>query len=371
MNRRQRMVAAACLVAAVANPLATGTMAAAGQEAGEGGGGGGRPRPYRMVWDDFRDGFVTEGPHSRWSYVAGGGYVGDDGIEETSRRGLHVESSGTNPETGEPAFVNTIAQEDDNPTGHYGGADHAKWLVYADRTASTGFAGFDAVPGQELSCSATMSGQVFGTGNHPFGDAVADPDDDLRLASVMLNTIDNETSTAFDFVLTNDRIYAFYGRPPFARGTLGNYAAFSHTIPLATREPGDRHHLRIAYDRAAGVVRWLIDGEEAFRVDRIGLVLDRDTLTLDHGGVETLVEPRQLSCGMGLLSLMDGSYPTNQALVRLSSAEDHYFRTDVGQPAPQVFVDDESDEGSRLFGQGAELDISPFVVSSLPRAGGG
>jgi hypothetical protein len=365
MHRRQRMVAATCLVAAAVNPLTAGA-AGAGEHAG---GGGGEPRPYRMVWDDFGDGFVTDGPDARWSYVAGGGYVGDDGIEQTSRRGLHVRSSGTNPVTGAPAFVNTIAQEDDNPTGHYGGADHAKWLVYADHTASTGFAGFDAVPGQELSCSATMSGEVFGTEGHPFGDAVEDPDDDLRLASVMLNTIDNETSTAFDFVLTNDRIYAFYGRPPFARGTLGNYAAFSHTIPLARRDPGDRHHFRIAYDRSAGVVRWLIDGEEAFRVDRIGLMLDRDTLTLDHGGVETPVAPRQLSCGMGLLSLMDGSYPTGQALVRLSSADDHYFGTDAGQPVPQVFVDEESRGSSRLFGQGAELDISRFVVSSQPSRG--
>lgn len=357
--RKIGILAAAIFVMVAANPaVSQPSEPAQGDELGT--------APYRMVWDDFRNGFSASGPDARWAYVAGGGYVGDDGVETTAHGRLRVRSSGTNPTTGQPAFVRTIAQEEDNPTGHYGGADHAKWLVYANHTASSGFQGFDAVPGQELTCETWLGGRTYGTAGHPFGDAVADPNDDLRLASVMLNTIDPETSTAFDFVLTNERIYAFYGRPPFARGSLGNYAAFSHTIPLAERSVSDRHHLAISYDRAAGVVRWLIDGREVLRVDRIGHMLDRDTLTLDHGGEETLVEPRQLSCGMGLLSLLDGSYPTNQALVRLSSTPDHYFRPELGEPHAQEFVDEESHTSSRLFGQGASLNMGRYIISSTP-----
>jgi hypothetical protein len=36
----------------------------------------------------------------------------------------------------------------------------------------------------------------------------------------------------------------------------------------------------------------------------------------------------------------------------------------VGEPAPQTFGDDESTESNRLFGQGAGLSVSRFVVST-------
>jgi hypothetical protein len=64
------------------------------------------------------------------------------------------------------------------------------------------------------------------------------------------------------------------------------------------------HDLRKAYDSSAGVLRWLADGKEEFRVDRIGHRLDsRKRLTLDHGGVEESVEPRQLDFEMGMFTL--------------------------------------------------------------------
>jgi hypothetical protein len=76
------------------------------------------------------------------------------------------------------------------------------------------------------------------------------------------------------------------------------------------------------------------------------------------------MEPRQLAGGMGLLNLLDGSLPSGEALVRLSEVEGTYFDTLEGEPAPQVFVDDTSAEGSRLFGQGAELRMDYFTVES-------
>ncbi|CAL9626522.1 DUF6081 family protein [Streptomyces cellulosae] len=318
-------------------------------------------RPYKVVWDDFRHGLRTSGPGAPWFQIEGGGYRADDGIVSTSRHGLHVKSSGVNPRTGEPAFVQTIPQH--TPSGAPGSGDHAKWLVYTSHTSSHGYPGFDAVPGLVLSCETTMSGRTYGTAGHPFGKAVKDPEDDLRLASVMLNTIDNETSTAFDFVITNKRIYAFYGRPTFGRATLGNYASFANTVPLMWRKPGDTHRLKISYDRSAGVVRWLIDGREVLKVDRIGHRLGRDTLTLDEGGVEGRVAPRQLNCGMGLLNLLDGSYPTGKGLARLS-VQTNYYEPRLGEPHEETFVDEQSTESSRLFGQGGEFRMKNLIVSS-------
>lgn len=301
--------------------------------------------------DDFRSGFDATGDD--WFYFSAGDFAGNDGAETTSSRGLRVSA---------PEFTSTVPQES-GPTSLPGGIDHVKWLVYANRLAGS-VPGFAATAGRVLSVSARVSARSFGTAGHPFGNAVTDPDDDLRLGSAALNGIDFESWMVFDLFLTNTRIYAFYERLPFGREQLGNYAAFSFQIPLVKRKPDHEHELSIAYDRAAGTVRWLVDGKERFRVDRIGRRIDRKYMTIDHGGVEEDVEPRQLDFGMGLFTLLDGRLPSGEALVRLSSAPDFYFDPAAATPTPLTFVDEESDPGSRLFGQGAELRVRRFAVQS-------
>ncbi|MBV9140634.1 MAG: hypothetical protein JO115_06930 [Pseudonocardiales bacterium] len=106
---------------------------------------------YRITWDDFSDGFLTSGPEARWTYLTAGLFIADDGIVTTSTEGLRVVSRGTNQYSGEPAFVHTVGQEGDNGSGLPGSLDHTKWLVYANHQASSGYQGFDAVPGYELS----------------------------------------------------------------------------------------------------------------------------------------------------------------------------------------------------------------------------
>ena len=309
--------------------------------------------------DDFIHGFDATGS-GNWFYFTAGPFVGDDGVETTSAHGLQVSA---------PAFTKTVSQVDSVP----GGVDHVKWLVYANRFAN-GVPGFAAEPGRELAVEATVSAQTFGTENHPFEDAVVDPEDDLRLASAALNGIDFESWMVFDIFLTNKQIYAFYERLPFGRGApLGNYAAFSYQIPIATRTPGAEHKLSTVYDRTAGTVRWLVDGKERFRVNRIGyhldnqnppLDLDRQNLTIDHGGDEGLVEPKQLDFGMGMFTLLDGQLPSGKALVRLSAEPGLYFDPVAVPPAAQTFVDPNSQLGSRLFGQGAVLHVERFAVQS-------
>ena len=314
-----------------------------------------------LLWDDFQNGFSVNTTGAKWFYFSDGSYAGDDGVVSTSPQGLTVAASGTNQSTGEPAFTRTLAQEDENG-GLPGDLDHVKWLAYMNHTASSGYPGFDAVPGTELGCETWIGGQTFGTHAQPFGPAVLDPDDDLRLASVAMNVIDFETYMVFDFWLTNEHIYAYYERLPFGREQLGNYASFSYAIPVARRHPGDVDHLRISYDKGAGKVRWFIDDEEVFHVDRLGYRIGRLNMTIDHGGVETLVSPRQLDCGMGMFTLLDGSKPSNIGLVRLSSANHFYFDPLFGPPLPESFVDNQSRYSSRLFGQGAEIQVERYVV---------
>ncbi|HYO53603.1 DUF6081 family protein [Archangium sp.] len=321
--------------------------------------------PYYMVWDDYSQGFTT-GPGAKWDYSPSSGpFIGNDGITTTSPYGgMRVVPKGINPQTGKPAFTLTTGQES-APDYIYGLLDHVKWLVYMNHTASTGYPGFDAVPGQELACETWIGGRTYGTTAHPFpGNAINDAEDDLRLASFAQNTVDAETGMVFDFFFSNKQVYAFYERLPFARTPENRYAAFSFAIPVASRNPDSVHNVKIAYNRTTGVVRWVLDGREVFRVNRLGRLIDRKYLSIDHGGVEQDVEMRQLNCGMGMFTLLDGYLPSKVGLVRVSSAPNNNFFPPLGEPFPITFVDEQSQLSNRLFGQGAELKSLRYVVSS-------
>lgn len=358
MNR-QILRIALVVGAALGLPANEGTAAA-----------GSSQTTYFITYDDFQHGFSeahTDGASAKWFYLSMDSFVGNDGVVDTGPLGLRVRAPGVNPVTQEPAFTLSVAPE--SQSGMPGGFDHVKWLVYSNQPASSGVPGFDAADNRELACQALVSGSTFGTEFHPFGPVIADPNDDLRLASFAMSTIDLETFMVFDMFLTNETIYAYYERLPFGRGpTLGNYAAFSYAVPVARYRPFEPVFLKVGYDKTEGVVRWYVNGAEVMKVDRIGFRLpDRTFMTLDHDGDETLVAPRQLACGMGTFTLLDGYLPSKEGLARLSSASNFYFDPSVGAPTPETFVDDQSLASSRLFGQGAELRVFRYWVSSLPR----
>jgi hypothetical protein len=319
--------------------------------------------PHHTVWDRFDSGFTVGTADARWTYFSLGPWVTHDGVATTSPAGLRVVAKGKHPTTGEPAYSLTLPPEkvSGGPPGQF---DHCKWLVFANHLASTGVPGFDAVRGQELSGEVMITGRTFGTRGHPFGAAVRNPEDDLRLAMCGQNMIDFETGLVFDFMFSNERVYALYERLSYARTPQRHYAAFTYTIPVARRTPDSTHRLKIAYDRTAGVVRWVLDGQEVFRVDRVGRHIDPKWLVGDHGGDEEDVEMRQLNFGLGLFTLLDACQD-GRGLVRLASDPSYYVvpqSTEAGG-----FVDEQSLPGSRLFGQGAELRVQQYVIASTER----
>ncbi len=341
----------------------TGTARAAGAPQPPGGPGS-RPG-FPPVWETFTRGLSTTGPDARWFHVQAGGYAADDGIvTPLPGGGVRIAPAGRNAATGRPAFRRTLPHE--SAGGVPATNDHAKWLAYMNRQSAAGFPGFDAAEGFELTGTACLGGETFGTGLHPFGSAVADAENDLRLSAFAMTTIDVETFMVFDFLFTNRGVYAFYERLPFARTPDRPYAAFSYAIPVARRSPADEHEAGIAYDRSAGIVRWILDGIEVYRVGRIGRRLpSREHMLLDLGGADELVSPRQLDFGMGLFTLLDGAAGAGPGLVRLSS-ELRYFAPDRGEPHELAFVDEASTPESRLFGQGAELRLAAYAVTCTP-----
>lgn len=315
--------------------------------------------------DDFRGGIQVGAPGvAPWYYftvppIPPFAFVGDDGIATGGRHGLHVEASGRNPVTGDPAFTRTVPQET-SAASVPGAVDHVKWLVYSGHLSSSGYPGHDIARGRETVCSVRgFGGRTFGTYGHPFGSAVLNPNDDLRLAAFAVNSIDLESFLVADWFLTNERIYVFYERLPFGRTPTNNYAAFSFAIPVAWHVPGQRHDLQTAWSR--DYIRWLIDGREVYRVDRLGFRISRDFMTLDHGGVEEGVRPRQVDCGMGMFTLLDAHQPSGTGLARLSNAPNFYLNPENGS-SPERFQDNSSLPVNRLFGQGAALDLCRYEI---------
>ena len=236
-----------------------------------------------------------------------------------------------------------------------------KWVTYMNHTASTGYPGFDVLPEKILKFETIMGGKSFGVEHHPFGNAVIDANNDLRLGSPVMLCSDPESMMVFDMFITNKMIYAFYERLPFARDHLGNYAAFSYQIPIVARKKEDIHKLGIAYDKRCNRVSWYVDGVEAFCVNDIGKRISRKYMTLDLGGKEEIIYINQLNAGLGLFTLLDGSQPTGKALVKLTNLTKS-FDSYIGEPKESSFVDPISQTSNRLFGQGAELICKKYTV---------
>ena len=322
----------------------------------------------RVEVDPFDSPKLSAGaPGDRWSHFSAGPFIANSGVVTSGDGCLRIRAPGSNPHTGEPMFVNSVAQEGtqrDNEAPLPGGLDHPKWLIYSNQLSTHGTPGYETRPGHKLMLEAVLGGRTYGTAAHPFGDAVLDPEDDLRLAAFAFSTVDFETLMIFDFMLTNKSIFAFYERLPYARQGLGQYAAFSSAMRVADNAPGRMNALGIVYDPIANAVEWRVEGSVVAKVQRLGFLPSRENLVLDHGGVPTQVSPRQLACGVGLFTLLDATPPGGgAALVRASDAAGFYFDCGNEPGRAPKFVDPNSLERSRLFGQGAELIVRDVRVS--------
>ena len=269
-------------------------------------------------------------------------FVADDGVFDATDEGLRVRASGAHPITGAPSFT-----KDRNDM-----FSHIKWMATLGQQASSGFPGFDVPSTGILEVEYVASARTHGTDAHPFGDAVEDPETDLRLACCLFNLLDFEAGTVFDFCVTNRAVRPFYERlmAPDAGAT---HQAFSSIFAPVPRVPDQRHRFAFRVDAAAGRVAWCLDGEEIAAVTDIGKPSRDARVILDHGGTPQSVTPRQLLPCISLMTLLDAD---------LNGAGEGLAPAEVPYVAPTRF------RGSdRLWGQGAELTIASIKVTTRPR----
>ena len=305
--------------------------------------------------DDFTTGLQvgTIADQHRWNYMEMGPVKLTRTAFETTTTatGLQVSPTGRQPQTNEPMFTTTAP----------GQGDHMKWSINVNQTDDFGQHGVAVRPGQTLNIEAEMSGQQFGTDEHPFGDAVPNSQDDLRLGVPLLMAFDPENMIVFDFALTNQKIYAIYERGKSAGDDTTKPAAYSFEIPLADRQPDDFHKLRLSYNPDSNTIAWYVDDALLYEVEGVGQLIDRQHMYIDNGGVPKPVISQRFNTGLGLLSLLDGAKNGGPALVNLTHAAD-YYDPQTGAPTPVQFVDHDGRTASKLFGQGVTLQAKNFSV---------
>lgn len=247
------------------------------------------------------------GPGQEFYYFSTGFNDGDDGVATyNSTEGYLEINSSTFTKLWTPGYPDPI-----------GGLDHVKYLVYQTTP-------FDLPDdGSEIVYSVTAAGQINpGTVPASIADGVTNAGDDIRLAGCAINCIDYETWMVYDFFLSNETIYAFYERLPFGKPSFGgsgpDYHAYSHAIPIAKRNKEDPlnqyNELSIAINRKNSIVRWLVDGEEKFRIKDIGLPIEREYRILDHDGPSLPAEPEFANFGFGTFTLLDMNNPVYSTL---------------------------------------------------------
>lgn len=276
--------------------------------------------------DDFASGLDLV---DRWQIMAAGPFTADDGVPIASEHGLTVAPPARHPETGEPAFTK-------DARGH---SAHLKWLALTAEPIP--------LADGETRFEFRAGARCFGASRHPYGDAVADPDTDLRLGAATLNVIDFESGMVFDFWITSRAVYPFYERIALP-GSGAQYARFGSLTEPVARTPEAIHDLCIAIDAGAGKARWEVDGKVIASVDRIGPPDPAWSVVLVHGGVPQPARPKRVQLALGLLTLLDASLPpSEEALV------------DVGTEhvPPRTFRG-----GPTLFGQGVELRVAGVTV---------
>jgi hypothetical protein len=251
-------------------------------------------------------------------------------------------------------YTNTV------PFGPTGVLDHVKVLQYAKKTFTTG------IKQNTLKFNIRMGCTNYNASNHPFPSGyVTNAEDDIRLASCAMNTVDLGTMIVADFFLSNQGLYAFYERLPFLRTPSNYYHSFSQAKRVADRNIDDVHDLSIVYDSKQRTMSWYVGTERVLYVTLIGYPSsDPDIVTmLDGGGTDTVVQPTGFSAGFGAFTILDGldywNPSADTGLVQLNSAPAITYVT------PSSFYDTLSLPSNRLWGQGSVVHVESILVESF------
>lgn len=231
-------------------------------------------------------------------------------------------------------------------TGYH---DHMKFMVFRNcRNPDTGLPGFKAPDGAALRCDVRARFRMKGTGTNPYHA----PEDDFRLSSGVLLSMDYETNTSFGFVVAGAQVYALYERRISGLPQESSSSMFCYIKPVHEIEAGSEHFYSLLYHKQQSTATWMIDHEPVFSWNRFGKRLSKEDeqYCVAQGPSRQikvpesdLVASNQRLFGAGVFTFMDAATADARKLVDVDN---------VDVPASK-----------KVFGQGGELIFGDFTVS--------
>lgn len=264
----------------------------------------------RTPFQDYFTSYTVGLPTSKYNYFTFGMLgVADDGVPtyDSVNRILDI-SSGFGSGGFTKVWTPTIPAQ-------YGGLDRAKYIALQSAPTTLPSNGDEVV--WEV-CAAAE--QQIGTIPGSMLPGVTNPTSDPRISSGAITVIDQTTWLIFSFYLSNETVFIGYERLPFGKPIFGgtdDYHAFSHLVPVAKRALNDPSNnfavYAIALNKKGGYVRYLINGQEIYRIKGFGMPIDRNYRTADSGGNDQVIPLNTVSPGFGTATLLDMLNPIKEA----------------------------------------------------------
>lgn len=214
-------------------------------------------------------------------------YIADDGIATQGAEGLVITST---PYTKRSITI----------------FDHTKYLVFTQKTFDVPKIDAELFVYAEMTFEATglVVNNRLAPGLQKYSDGITNIQDEPRISTGTINLADFNTGMIFDFIFSNEKIYALYEHLPLSEDT----SDFTYAVPLLDRT-GDLstiYKLKIGYNRLKNRAVWYINNQEVFAVNNVGLMLPDNKYLLTYGGgIAKEVDIKSLSAGFGLFTLLD------------------------------------------------------------------
>lgn len=291
------------------------------------------------------------------SYFAFGDFTADDGTVTYSKKGLKLNANPFTMWRGPGAAAEL---------------DHPKLVILSNQAYPVPQSG-------KLVVSGKINVKVFNNKvcQSPYPNCVAQ-EEDLRFGAAGFTAIDLANSINFGYLVTNDRIFAFYERLPFSRPFLGNYAAFIYVVPVAHRKKEDFNEVAVIFDSVEKTVSFKVEDCLKLTIGNIGARPEnRDLLLADLGGDDVSLFPGSIQVLLGTFTTLDFypackdldncQYPCARMALTTSANEEAYPRYNplLGAPyACQYFDQEGTTELAHIWGQGVTETIEWIKIKS-------
>lgn len=163
---------------------------------------------------------------------------------------------------------------------------------------------------------------------------------DYRLCSGGPIAYDPNTGLEFGFLMTNQAVYAVYGRKAWlseapSRDTSFVSARFAAAVKVQEKSDEPFFKFRMVYDKNRNTMSYYIDDISVLIIRNLGHRLHEKYSTLDYGGESETLKPEFFKFGFGHFTFLDHQLPDNYArdMIYIDRDSDHLniiYRSESG-----------------------------------------